>query len=124
MKRIDVLPDEILLAIFGQYVDELQNSKREIEAWQSLVHVCRRWRRVVFGSPHRLDLQLVCTPETPAKNTLDVWPGLPLLIQGIISSKSSVDNIVAALGGSNRICSIELCGFSGRQLELILPAMR
>jgi F-box-like len=122
--RIDVLPDEILLAIFGHYVDELQNSKKGIEAWQSLVHVCRSWRRVVWGSPHRLDLQLVCTPATPAKDTLDAWPPLPLLIQGAISSTSSVDNIVVALGRSSRICSIELYGFSGWQLEKVLSAMQ
>jgi hypothetical protein len=115
--RIDVLPDEVLLAIFGHYVDELQNSKKEIEAWQSLIHVCRSWRRVVFESPHRLDLQLVCTPATSAKDTLDAWPALPILIQGKISSTSSVDNIVEVLGHSSRIRSIELYGFSGWQLK-------
>jgi hypothetical protein len=122
--RIDVLPDEVLLAIFGHYVDELENSKKEIEAWQSLVHVCRRWRHVVFGSPHCLDLQLVCTPATPAKDTLDVWPALPLLIQGITSSTSNIDNIAVALGRNSRISSIELYGFSGRQLEKVMTAMR
>jgi F-box-like len=119
-----VLPDEVLLEIFGHYVDELQNSKKEIEAWQVLVHVCRSWRRVVFGSSHRLDLQLVCTPATPAKDTLDAWPALPLLIQGTTSSTSSVDNIFVALGHSTRIRGIELCGLSGRQLEKVLPEMR
>ena len=124
MIRIDVLPDEVLLAIFGYYVDGFQNSKKEIEAWQSLVHVCRRWRRVVFGSPNRLDLHLVCTPATPAKGTLDVWPTLPLLIQGTISSTSSVDDIAVAFGRSSRICSAELGGFLGWQLENVLPTMR
>ena len=124
MKRIDILPDEVLLVIFGHYVDELQRSKKEIEAWQSLVHVCRSWRRVVFGSPHRLDLQLVCTPATPAVDTLDAWPALPLLIQGTISSTLSVENIVAALAHRSRICGIELYGFPGWQLEKVLLAMR
>lgn len=36
---IDVLPDDVLLEIFAFYVGEAQ----EIEAWQSLVHVCQRW---------------------------------------------------------------------------------
>jgi len=33
-------------------------AKRRADAWQSLVHVCRRWRSLVFGSPRRLNLQL------------------------------------------------------------------
>src|SRR5260221_5208216 len=48
-----------------------------VESWQLLVHVCRRWRSLVFGSPRRLNLRLFCTPETPAKDTLAVWPALP-----------------------------------------------
>ncbi len=124
MIPIDVLPDEVLLAIFDFYVDGPQDSNKEIESWQLLVHVCRRWRRVVFGSPHRLDLQLVCTPGTPARDTLDVWPALPLLIQGMISSTSSVDDIIVALGHSGRVWSIELYGFSAWQLEKVLPTMQ
>jgi hypothetical protein len=70
--------------------------------------MCVEVGRDVFGSPHRVDhLQLVCTPATSAKDTVDAWPAWPL-IQGIISSTSSVGNIVVALVRSNRICSIEL----------------
>ena len=56
--------------------------RMEVEGWQLLVHVCRRWRNVVFGSPRRLNLQLRCTHETPVKDKLDVWPSLPLIIKG------------------------------------------
>ena len=51
-----MLPDDVLLAIF-----DFCGDKYELEAWQTLVHVCRRWRSVVLGSPRRLGLQLVCT---------------------------------------------------------------
>jgi hypothetical protein len=59
-----MLPDDVLLEIFDFYVDEdlreYDFSKHVVEEWQTLVHVCRRWRRVVFRSPCRLNLRLVC----------------------------------------------------------------
>ncbi|KAH9968522.1 hypothetical protein BGW80DRAFT_1337992, partial [Lactifluus volemus] len=33
--------------------------------WHRLVHVCRRWRHIIFDSPRSLDLQLFCTYGTP-----------------------------------------------------------
>jgi hypothetical protein len=95
--------------------------KTGIEAWQSLVHVCRRWRNVVLGSPRRLNLQLYCTPETPARDTLDVWPALPLIVRGDMTL-SGTDNIMAALGQSNRVCQVYLA-LAGWQLEEVLAAM-
>jgi len=93
--------------------DEDPDTKEEIEAWQTLVHVCRRWRGVVFGSPRRLNLRLVCTPETPVRDTLDVWPPLPLVIQGCAFGISGADNIAAALGRSDRVYKIHLDGVDG-----------
>ena len=124
--RIDVLPDDVLLEIFGFYVNKYSHyaTKAEVETWHSLVHVCRRWRRIVFSSPHRLNLQLVCTPGTPARDTLDVWPALPLLIRRPLngtSSVGSVDDIVVALGHSNRICEVDL---GAGQMEKVLAAMQ
>jgi hypothetical protein len=46
--------------------------KKKKDTWQTLVHVCRRWRTLVFGSPLFLKLELVCTVKTPARDTLDV----------------------------------------------------
>ena len=67
-----------------------------------------RWRSLVFSSPHRLKLQLSCTPETPARDTLEVWPILPLLVQGHIPETSDVDDIVAVLEHRHRVCKIDL----------------
>ncbi len=99
------------------------DEKKNIEKWQSLVHVCRRWRILVFGSPRRLDLQLVCTPRTPSRDTLDDWPALPLLIQGGLTSTSGADDIVVALRHSNRVCEVDLWG-PYRELEKVLAAMQ
>ena len=103
MISIGVLPYEVLLAIFDLYMDEAR-----IEAWQLLAHVCRRWRSVVFGSPRRLKLRLICRTETPARDTLDIWPAIPLLIQGSICLAEDVDNIIAALECSDRVAKIKL----------------
>ena len=127
MKRIDILPDDVLLDMFDAYMDMSRlhsRFKAGVEAWQSLVHVCRRWRRLVLGSPRRLNLQLFCTPKTRARDTLDVWPAFPLIIQGdtALTPNVDVDNIIAALGQSNRVCEISL-SLAGWQLEKVLAAM-
>jgi hypothetical protein len=125
MKRIDVLPDDVLLEIFYFYTDPYAlYEKTEIEAWQSLVHVCRRWRSLVFRSPRRLKLRLFCSPETPARDTLDIWPALPLIIQGHMSLTSGTGNIIAALGQSNRVCRVFLWSLTRWLLEEVLAAMQ
>ena len=115
-----MLPDDVLLEIFAFYVNEDSDQgldqglyhevfKKAIEVWQTLVHVCQRWRSVVFGSPGRLNLRLVCTPETPARDTLDVWPSLPLLIRdSSYESVDGVDEIIAGLKRSDRVVKISL----------------
>ena len=121
---IDVLPDDVLLDIFDFCANEdISFTKEEIEAWQTLVHVCRRWRAVVFGSTHRLNLRLCFTPKTPARDTLDVWPALPLLIRcsGDYPTES-VDNIIAVLECSDRVSQIEMT-IPSSYFEKVLPAM-
>jgi hypothetical protein len=115
---IDVFSDDALLEIFDLYVDE------NTEAWQSLVHVCRRWRCLVFASQRRLNLRIVCTLGTPTRDMLDVWPVLPLLVQGHIYETSSLDNIVAALGHRNRVSGIDLWDLASSQLTKVWAAMK
>ena len=124
MLRIDVLPDDVLLIIFNFYAVPHRRSKPEIEKWISLVHVCRRWRTVVFGSPRHLNLRLFCTPETPARVTLDVWPPLPLIIDGNISLASSEENVIVALGRHDHIHEVDVCELAGSRLENVLAAMQ
>jgi hypothetical protein len=93
-----------------------------MEAWKPLVHVCQRWRSLVFRSPRRLNLQLCCRPWTPARDTLDVWPALPLIVSG--SMLSGMDSIIAALEQSNRVCQVDLYNIMGWQLGKVLAAMQ
>jgi hypothetical protein len=123
-----MLPDDALLEIFDFYVEEDLSEydflKDEVEVWQTLVHVCRRWRRLVFGSPRRLNLQLVCTSETPVRDTLDVWPPLPLLIRDSDEPTEDVDEIIAVLERGNRVVNINLFHVYGSGLEDLLAAMQ
>ena len=89
------------------------------------MHVCHRWRSVVFGSPRRLKLRLVCTSRTPARDTLDAWPALPLLIQFYGHHPiESVDNVIAVLEHSNRVHKIDLVHIASSDLEKVSAAMR
>ena len=141
-----MLPDEVLLAIFDSWVDEDAFRKKDVEAWQMLVHVCRRWRSVVFGSPRRLNLRLVCGAKTPAMDTLDVWPPLPLIIlcpneilceDDIIAAVPKrirerdgrkaghyLDNIIAVLKRSDRVCQIDLSSLDLSSMTRVLSAMQ
>ena len=121
-----MLPDEVLLAIFDFWVDEDALEKKEVEAWQLLVHVCQRWRSVVFGSPRRLNLRLVCGAKTPASDTLDVWPPFPLVIRESDGRKAGhhLDNIIAVLKRSDRVCQIDLSNLDLASTKKVLAAMQ
>ena len=135
---IDDLPNDVLLMIFNFYVVGYQDVNvldavfdrrdtiRKIESWQLLVHVCRRWRGLVFESPRRLNLRLFCTPGAFASQSLDVtvWPALPLLIKGDFSDETSMDNVIAELEHSDRICQINLSCYTPLQIEKLWTAMQ
>ena len=128
MNRIDVLPDDILLEIFDFCVGSTSSwleGKWRVEKWQLLVHVCRRWRSLVLASPRRLNLRLFCTHTTPAKDTLDVWPALPLMVSDTRTTRAftDIDHTIAALGQSNRVCQVNLY-LTDLDLERVLAAMQ
>ena len=77
-----------------------------------------------FSSPRRLNLRLFCTPKTPARDKLDIWPTLPLLIGGLMTLTSGTDNIIAALEQSDRVCQVTLRALVDWQLEKVLAAMQ
>ena len=127
---INILSDDELLHIFDHYVAEAQR----IEVWYTLVHVCQRWRNIVFGSSRRLNLRIVCTNSTPVRKLLDVWPALPIAIFSMATVdlyfrvKYGLGNIEAAFERSERVSQINLsmsyydfCLL--RQLEKPFPAL-
>jgi hypothetical protein len=114
-----MLPSVALLVVFDFYVHE-----GLMEEWCTLVHVCQKWRSVAFGSACHLNLQLLCTASTPVRETLDVWPLLPIVVWGNGHEKWGVDNIVAALEHNDRICQLDLIDVPNSQLKVILTAMQ
>jgi hypothetical protein len=120
---IDMLPDDVLLVIFDFYVTGQSDSKEEVETWQTLVHVCRQWRTVVFGSPRRLRLRLHCPVQTRTllRDTPYVWPAFSLVIQDAVNNTKELDNTIAVLERSDRVYHIIL---ASSYLENILATMQ
>ena len=121
-----MLPDDVLLAIFDSYLREKNlYSYGPTQAWQSLIHVCRRWRSVVLGSPRHLDLRLCYIASTRSRHTLDIWPALPVVIKGDGGNSTiGADNVAAALKCSDRVCEISLHISKILDLEILLAAMQ
>ena len=117
---IGTLPDDILLEMFYFYAYVAFN-----DAWRTLVHVCRRWRNVVFTSPRRLNLKLVCTRTRSVREMLDIWPELPIIILDYEGTEivESADNVIAALELNDRVSRIDLA-VSGSRLERVVAVMQ
>ena len=119
---IDALPDYVLLETFEIYLGkddpDYFDYHRPFDTWQTLVHVCHRWRCVVFFSPRRLNLKLFCTvTERRSFNskTLDIWPILPIVIYSrSIRSKEDETNLIALLGQHNRLCKLDYFHSAGQ----------
>ena len=108
---INILSDDALIEIFAHFVDQT----KRIGEWRILVHVCQRWRSVVFSSTNRLDLQLLCKARSRIRKSLDVWPALPIVISDRRLQEAptcGVDNIIAALEHHDRVRHIELWGIT------------
>jgi len=131
--KIGVLPDDVLVEIFNFYVKirtfrywkfPLRNT------WHTLVHVCCRWRYLLFSSPHYLNLQLEYAGHRPMSEALNDWPVLPVILTsypgGYSSSNEKWDNLVAALESEqyNRICEIEIVDMTYSRLERFAAAMQ
>ena len=112
---IGVLFDDVLLEIFNIYLDQAG----DIEAWHTLVHVCRQWRRVVFASPLRLNLRILYRPKRSVAMTLDIWPVVPIVVDfvGTETRPRGMHNIIAALEQHNRVCSINVRNITNSMLE-------
>ena len=116
---IETLPDYPLLEVFSFYVEEARGSSESqivgrIDAWHTLVHVCQRWRSLVFMSSRRLNLEILCKTTRPLRDILDLWPALPIVIwcEGISSNyilsmpMVGAENIISALGHRDRVSQI------------------
>ena len=135
VSTISKLSDEVLLEIFN-FCRKSHNPLLFVWPWHVLVHVCQRWREVVFASPHRLSLRIFCRNGTPVRENLCIWPAFPIVIKYGYSelefrtwwhrssqTRNDEDNIIAALEHPDRVCSVELGG-TGSELEKVSTAMQ
>ena len=111
------VPDEVLLGIFGFcMVYPLPPPSCKEDAWHTLVHVCQRWRYVVFGSPRRLNLRLLCINRRRVK-TLGIWPELPIVVHIDNRALLSITNVVSVLKRNDRVCKIVIDNVPSPLLE-------
>jgi len=126
-----MLPDNVLLETFHFYKDDWEFPNGIAYArgwkWEALTQVCRRWRHVVFGSPRRLDLRIVCTNTTPTNRLQDIWPPFPiiLLLPPLFPEvdENGVNNLIAALECRDRISKISIHDIRGPVLETLLTVL-
>ena len=103
---VDILPDDVLLEIF-----DFHRIDRYFWEWVKLVHVCQRWRQVIFDSPLRLGIHLRCTDKIDVKKLLGCWPAFPITVsysRGKGIDPEDEDNLLAALEHSDRVHHINL----------------
>ncbi|KAH9013754.1 hypothetical protein EDB85DRAFT_2157948 [Lactarius pseudohatsudake] len=109
---INVLPDNVLLDIFDTCRKDHDPS--------------RSHHPILFGSPRRLDLHILCTNGTRVRENLNIWPPFPIAIQ-YPSYKTLTpddeDSLFAALEHLGRIRHIDL-GLTGPQLREVATMMQ
>ncbi|KAI0250552.1 hypothetical protein BJV78DRAFT_553695 [Lactifluus subvellereus] len=113
---INLLSDNVLSEVFDFY--RLGPFNAHPWRWGTLAHVCRRWRYIILASPCRLDLQLLCTAKTPAKESLHILPALPIKVtytpgnrdESPHTIREGCNNVHAALGHHDRVSEIDLSG--------------
>jgi hypothetical protein len=129
---VDILPDDILLETFNFHVNRLGVSgEKHEDSWHTLVHVCQRWRYIVFALPLHLNLRLLCTNTRPVKAMLHIWPALPIVLTvmtptRMTSGSRDITNIIAALEEHNRLCVVNIQGIPNTlfaSMEKPFPAL-
>lgn len=90
-----------------------------------MVHVCRRWRHLIFASPLHLNLTLVCSLRRRSRKSLDIWPPFPIAIH-VPSCKapSNIFNFVAALKHPDRVSDIRLDSLTRIGVMVFVDMMR
>ena len=136
---INILPDDVLLHIFlidgyqhkdlhvGPYFkveEDIDRLQLLSWSWHRLVHVCSRWRFIVFASPNFLDLRLVCGPWTRMELT-GIWPPFPIIITNHPYHAMPGDyDFDAAIVHPGRVREIRLFCLTRLQLQGLASATR
>ena len=123
-----MLPDESLLEIFDLYREEtILSHVQAVWGWTTLAHVCQRWRAIILASPQLLHLRVTCSPRTPVKTSLDIWPPFPLAVICVTVetvNEKGEENIAAALEHRDRISDLHIFDNRGSSLKRWVVAMQ
>lgn len=112
-----MLSDDVLLYIFNVYRQKSKVAAADdMWPWHAVVHVCKRWRHLIFAWPHLLDLRVACRSASAVAKALDIWPALPISIRSELDGEND-DDIITALKHRDRIAGINLSGLTKLQLE-------
>ena len=124
-----MLPENVLLDIFCFYKED-HDQPYPVWKWHLLVHICQRWRQLVFASQLRLDLRISFSSRNLVGKDLGIWPVFPICVDFDCHSDRrdgnnapSEDNIVTVLGHVDRVCYVRL-GVTGSELGKISGAMQ
>ncbi|KAH9172914.1 hypothetical protein EDB89DRAFT_2242640, partial [Lactarius sanguifluus] len=118
------LTDNVLLEIFDFYRNNHDHTLGHAWKWHVLVHVCQKWRQIVFASPHRLNLKILCTHETPVRKKLRIWPAFPIVIHyNDPLTRKDTNNVLTALKHRDRVYSVRLV-VMGSQLEKMATVLQ
>ena len=108
-----MLPDNVLLEIFDHYRFFHDPSLALVWQWHLLAQVCRRWQQIIYGSPRRLDVRILCVNKTPVREKLSIWPHLPIALDYSFFGRPTrleYENVIAALEHPDRICYVRFYG--------------
>jgi hypothetical protein len=138
---INILPDDLLLRMFHfvrvTHLHGLEDDQMigldgledvdpvwRLPWWYQLIHVCQKWRSVVFAAPNFLNLKLVCGPRTRVELT-GIWPPLPIIIRNMADWSMPEDyDFNAAIVHHNRVSVISLFQLTSLQLRQLVSAMQ
>ncbi|KAI9510573.1 hypothetical protein F5148DRAFT_1374366 [Russula earlei] len=125
---INTLPDDVLVEIFHSYVivdSSYWDWDNRMNEWHTLVHVCHRWRSIVFASPRYLNLRIEYRGKRPLSEMLDVWPAFPVAIRRRFNL-NPWRNFVGALESEHRdrICQIHLPDIPISDWEIFAATMQ
>ena len=129
---MDMLPDLALVEIFDYYKADITETRKAgigwpwSQWWKTLIQVCRRWRGIIVSSPRRLDLQVICTNNTPTRTLLDIWPLFPIRVlcqPPQMVDEKGVENIIAAVERRDRTSNILINQINGHAFEKLSAAM-
>ena len=126
---ISILPDDVLLHIFlfdrWSYDTFLDYGRLTLSwGWNRLIHVCRKWRSIIFESPNVFDLKLVCRPWT-RRGLTGVWPSLPIVITNVIDVSMPKDySFQAVTVHRNRVCEMKLVRLSSQLVKRVILVMQ